>query len=609
MTLIDDADIARNTHAAWEARALAALKGARFDTLRSETLDGLKIEPLYLPADSGARAFRARPGRWDIAQRMDHPDSTQANTLALADLAGGADALILATSEAPSARGRGVAIRELADLLDALAGVHLDLIGLQVDAGAAAPRLARLLMQLARARRLDPAALRIDFGCDPVALLAAGHPRSDIATELAAAARALRSDGFAGATHIADGRVWHNAGASEAQELGLVLASAVESLRLMDGCGLSPDVTASDLCWRMSADADVFLGIAKFRALRLLWARVEATCSLPARAIRLHAESSWRMLTRRDPRVNILRAGAAVFAAGLGGADSVTALPYTSALGLPDAAARRLARNTQLVFLEESHLGHVADPAAGAGGFEALTQQLCEAAWRFFQTLEKAGGLLAAIGKGLPQAAVAEVAGARARAIATRRQPLIGVSEFAAAGEPPFTVLPAVLANPVAPIMAGQRDAEPFEALRDAADAWAARHGARPGVFLAVLGDPAALAPRVNFARGVFEAGGYAVSTSAGGTEHDALVREFASSGARIACLCGSDASAAEHIAGLGAALHGTGAAAVIFAGRRVEGDVLPNAAAIDAFAFEGCDVVELLRLCATRSGMSMGNA
>src|SRR5262249_23123456 len=146
-----------------------------------------------------------------------------------------------------------------------------------------------------------------------------------------------------------------------------------------------------------------FLTVAKFRALRLLWARVEEACGLAPKPVFVAAETAWRMLTRHDPYVNMLRATIATFSAGLGGANAITLPPHTLALALPDAFARRVARNTQLILLEESNLAKVSDPAAGSGGLEALTRQLCAAAWSLFQEIEKAGGILAALQQGLIQ--------------------------------------------------------------------------------------------------------------------------------------------------------------------------------------------------------------
>src|SRR6202007_1517246 len=134
-----------------------------------------------------------------------------------------------------------------------------------------------------------------------------------------------------------------------------------------------------------------------------LWARIEAACGLAPAPAFISAETAWRTLARRDPHVNILRATIAVFAAALGGADAITVLPFTAALGLSDRFARRIARNTQLVLLEESHLAKVADPSAGSGSVEDLTDQLCRAAWALFREIEAAGGLPAAPANGIVQ--------------------------------------------------------------------------------------------------------------------------------------------------------------------------------------------------------------
>ena len=190
------------------------------------------------------------------------------------------------------------------------------------------------------------------------------------------------------------------------------------------------DAARDALSFLLVADADEFLSVAKFRALRRLWARVEEACGLAPKPIRLHAETAWRMTTRRDPWVNLLRTTVAAFSAGIGGADAVTVLPFTTALGLPDAFARRLARNTQLILLEEANLWRVADPAAGAGGFEALTDALCEKAWALFQEIEREGGIVESLARGSLQARIAAVRAAREKAVATRKEPITGTSEF-----------------------------------------------------------------------------------------------------------------------------------------------------------------------------------
>jgi methylmalonyl-CoA mutase len=281
--------------------------------------------------------------------------------------------------------------------------------------------------------------------------------------------------------------VIHDAGGSEAQELAYVLAVGVAYLRALEDAGIPLEDARRMIYARLSADADQFLTMAKFRALRLLWARIEQSCGLTPEPLFVVGETAWRMLTQRDPDVNMLRATIAAFSAGLGGANSVSVLPHTLALGLPDAFARRIARNTQLVLLEESNLDKVSDPAAGSGGIETLTKQLCEAAWSLFQDIEKAGGAFAALEKNIIQPKVAAVRAARDVSIAKRKDILTGASEFPISTRRNRTVLdakPAALPwadelvlsfDALTPI----RLAAPFEELRDRSDDMLAKSGKR----------------------------------------------------------------------------------------------------------------------------------
>ena len=324
-----------------------------------------------------------------------------------------------------------------------------------------------------------------------------------------------------------------------------------------------------------------FLTIAKFRAMRRLWARVEAACGLDPKPLRLHAETAWRMMNRNDPFVNILRTGMAACSAGLGGADSVTVIPYTASLGLADAFARRVARNSQIVLIEESNLARVADPAAGAGGFEALTEELTTTAWAAFQAIEREGGIVASLQAGAIQARIGETRATRAKNVATRREPLTGASEFPFLAEKPVTVLDLPPSDVVAPAFAldgagattcealpSFRLAEPYEALRDASDAHLAATGRRPRVFLANLGTVAVFNARSTFAANAFAAGGIEAVNEEGFSESDALARAFAASGARIACLCSSDALYATHAVAAAEALKKAGATTVYLAGK-----------------------------------------
>ena len=300
------------------------------------------------------------------------------------------------------------------------------------------------------------------------------------------------------------------------------------------------------------------------------------------------------MLTQRDAYVNMLRATMATFSAGLAGANAIAVLPHTLALGLPDAFARRVARNTQLILLDQSNLAKVSDPAAGAGGIEALTRQLCEAAWALFQEIEKAGGIFAALEQGLIQAKVAATRKARETNIARRKDVLTGASDFPnlreaqVAIECPTVTLPAD-GDPswFEPLIA-IRLAEPFERLRDRSDAVLKARGKRPSVFLANLGTAADFTARATFARSFFEAGGIAAIDSEGFSDPVALAVAYEASGADLACLCSSDKVYATTAPEAARALQSAGAQHIYLAGRPGEQEAALRGAGVGEFIFAG---------------------
>src|SRR5476649_1000103 len=247
---------------------------------------------------------------------------------------------------------------------------------------------------------------------------ASPRPWGELSKIFATNIRNLADQGFRGPFAVADGRIIHNAGGSEAQELAFAIAAAVDCLRALEASGVPLDAARGMIYFRLAADDDQFLTMAKLRAVRKLWARVEAACGLAPKPTTVAAETAWRMMTQRDPYVNMLRTTIAVTAAGLGGADNIAVLPHTAALGLPDAFARRVARNTQLILLEESNLAKVADPAAGSGAIEDLTSKLCATAWSQFQEIEAHGGCWAALEHRLIQRHVTAVRTMRETAIA-----------------------------------------------------------------------------------------------------------------------------------------------------------------------------------------------
>ncbi|MDT3686137.1 MAG: methylmalonyl-CoA mutase subunit beta [Pseudorhodoplanes sp.] len=607
MTVPDNLPLAAEfppaTREQWLKLVDGVLKGAPFDKkLAHKTYDGLKIEPLYERAAGASpvagRAALAAP--WQVMALVDHPDPQEANRQALEDLENGANGLVIVCPSSVGSQGFGIdtSADGLARILD---GVYLDAgAPIEFQLTRVAKDVPEHVAELIRQRRLDPASCNLRIGYDPIGLMATGSsspaPWQEIAPLFAGMTQKLADEGFRGPFAAADARVIHNAGGSEAQELSYALSVALAYLRALEAGGIPLDQARRMIFFRLSADADQFLTMAKFRALRKLWGRVEEACDLAPEPAFIAAETAWRMMTRRDPYVNMLRTTIAAFAAGLGGANAITALPFTSALGLPDSFARRIARNMQLILLEESNLAKVADPAAGSGGIEDLTDKLCHASWTLFQEIEAAGGVTAALEAGLIQDKVAQTRGQRERAVAMRKDPLTGTSEFPHLSENSVKVLQA--ASQVAPAFSEKalpciRLAEPFEKLRDASDRMLEKAGARPKVFLATLGTPADSIARATFAKNFFEAGG--IEAMEGHGDMTALAAAFKQSGAKLACLCSSDAIYAAQGAEAAKALAAAGATHIYLAGRPAEAENLKTAG-VQSFIYAGCDVLATLK-------------
>ncbi|GAA4618794.1 methylmalonyl-CoA mutase family protein [Saccharopolyspora hordei] len=588
------ADFPEPTHEQWQAQVAKVLQrsglvgddpaGPVEDVLATTTYDGITVRPLYTepagetgvpglaPFVRGSRPQGSVAEGWDVRQRHDNPDAAETNREVLADLHNGVSSLWLRLG-----RG-GLAVDDLADALD---GVHLDMIGVALDAGAETTAAADALFALAEEQGVRPHALRGTLGADPLGWQARTGQAGD---EEEAVALAERCAGLPelGAL-VVDGLPYHEAGGSDAQELGCSLAAATTYLRWLTEAGIDVETAARLVEFRYAATADQFLTIAKLRAARRLWEQVTRTCGVAerARGQRQHAVTSPAMLTKRDPWVNMLRTTIASFAAGIGGAQAVTTLPFDAAIGLPDSFARRIARNTQSLLLEESHLAQVIDPAGGSYYVESLTDELAKAAWAWFQRIEAAGGLPAALGSGLVADALAATWEQRRTAIAHRRDAITGVSEFPDLDEP-------VLEREPAPEQPGgglpvHRYAEDFERLRDAADA----QPTRPTVFLATLGSLAAHNARASFARNLFAAGGVAC-TDAGATESTADVLA-AYDGAPVVCLCSSDEVYADRAAETAEALKRAGARQVLLAGKP------SGTGGVDGYVHAGCDALAVL--------------
>ena len=599
----------------WLKRVETVLKGADFDKkLVHMTADAIRIEPLYGKAE-GAKPLIGRPAgqAWSLMARLDHTDPQAANQQALDDLENGAKGLHLVFANAVNSYGFG--LPDTADAVaTALEGVMLD-VGAEItlDPGPHGKAAIHAVASLVKARNVLPATTKIRFGLDPLGAWAvtgeAPCPPEQFAKELPKRVSALVDDlrgrGYEGALLKADGRIMHAAGGSEAQELAFALGAALFYLRGLETHGLTLEEARDAIEFRLAADADQILSLAKFRALRLLWARIEEACGLKPKPAFISAETAWRMQTRRDPFVNMLRNTVAVFSAGLGGANAITVLPFTQAIGLPDAFARRMARNTQLVLLEESHLHKVSDPAAGSGGVEHLTQALCEAAWHLLQAGEQRGGLDRALLDGSITTHLHDVNAKRLKEVARRKEAITGTSEFPHITEEPVAVLsPCPVLHQAGPLPV-TRVSEGFEALRDASDRTLAKSGKRPAIFLANIGPVAAFTARNQFAKNLFEAGGIQTFGDSPHIDQDALTKAFQASSCSLACLCSSDALYAEQGVATTQALKSAGATHIYLAGRPGELESSLKQAGIDGFISAGMDVLEFLQNLHRIAGVS----
>ena len=612
MTTNDDlrlaADFPPATHDDWRKLVDGVLKEAPFEKLVGETYDGLAIEPIYPRAKAANPiAGRAAAAPWQIMQRIDHPDAGKANAQARHDLENGATGLVLVFAGANGAHGFGLepSAEAIEKVLD---GIFMDAgIAIELQIGPQSRMAAIHLAEVVKRKGIVPAACDIRFGLDPIGACAvwgsSPYAWPEIVPAVTGAIKGLVAMGFKGPFAAADGRLIHDSGGSEVQELAFVLATAVAYLRAIELAGVALEDAQNMIYARLAADADQFLTLAKFRALRLLWARIEQGCGLAPKPLFVSAETAWRMLTRRDPYVNMLRATMATFSAGLAGANAITVLPHTLALGLPDAFARRLARNTQLILLEESNLAKVTDPAAGSGGIEALTQQLCEAAWSLFQEIEKAGGVFAALEQNLIQRKVAATRTMREQNIAKRKDVLTGATEFpnlheayvAVIDAKPVELAPYGEAKFTFDALAPMRLSAPFEVLRDRSDEILKAKGKRPSVFLANLGNAADFTARATFAKSYFETGGIEAIDSEGFADPAALAAAFRTSGAALVCLCSSDKVYALKAEAAAKALQTAGAKHIYLAGRPGEQEARLRSAGVSEFIFAGGDALVVL--------------
>ncbi len=563
LALASDSDSV--TRADWEKATADVLRKSRrmtesdadalvWEKLARTTLDDITVAPIGSPADLDGLTTAGRPersGDWDIRVHVVGPDAKAANEAVLVDLANGATSVWVELGDPLAA----------ADLESVLAGVYLDLAPVVLDAPGERLAAAEALVDLLVGTTPAPGT---NLGARPV--LDGGST-----DELVAIARLALTTGTLGV--VVDATEAHGRGASDAQELGWSMAAGAAVLRQLTDAGISLGDALGLVEFRYAATDEQFPTIAKLRAARRLWARVaELSGATEPVQQRQHVVTSRAMMGKYDPYVNMLRGTVAAFAAGVGGAESVTVVPFDATLGLPETLGRRIARNTSSLLVAESHLGKVTDPAGGSYAVEKLTDDLAVAGWAELGRIEETGGAAAALADGSFEARVAAVVERRDGLVARRKLPITGVSEFPNLAEQLPQRAPHASADAV------RRYGAAFEELRDAP--------AAAPVYLATMGTVAAHTARATFVSNLLAAGGIAVSQAGATTGPDDLVAALA--GEQVACLAGSDAAYAEWGAAAVEALRAAGVQHVILAGK-------PGDLAVDDSAAMGVDALAFL--------------
>ncbi len=612
--------------AEWLKLVESALKGRDFDkALVSRTYDDIRIEPLYTTRPADSEAVPARQGPWDIRTLVTHPDGAEASAQIAEHRRCGATSCLVRLESEPG-KGDGVVLSnpEQAQRLD----MDTDVC---IEAGDMA--LAQLVLLDAEAGRQER---RIQaFRADPVGRMAStGTLSFDLSSFISDFRNSSQNIDFVNL--VADGSVYEKAGATEVQELAAALATAVHYLRAGIDAGLSVQDAADMVRLRLSTSSDLFVSIAKLRAGLRMWQRIlQASGAVDSPAI-IEAISASGMYTSRDPWVNMLRGTAAGMAGAIGGAFSITVLPYGWAVeGEGSQLSAAMARNIQVILNEESHLGAVCDPAAGSYAIEHLTDHLADRAWEMFQKIEAGGGMVCALQDGWFQTEVAGAVERKRRDAAHRKLPVTGVSEFphldeetaeanivrvpepegsedvsgletttyaavAGALESGATVQQISRALPrpgekLSQVLADFRPSATYEVLRDMSDDYLERNGCRPALFGAFIGSLADFSARAMFARNLAAAGGVTITDGPSDAADANIVSAFEVSGCREVVLCSGDDIYAARAAALATALKAAGAARIWLAGRPGAAEADYTAAGIDGYIYAGSDAAGFL--------------
>ena len=541
----------------WMEKITADLKGADFEKkLVWRTNEGFNVRPFYRSEDlDSVKYLDSLPGEfpyirgtkkdndWFVRQDICADDAKAANEKAIDVLSKGVTSLGFCFCAAVD--NYETALETL------LKDIVLDAVEVNFAAQKGSKELTEAFVAYLKKNNYDLAKVKASVNCDPIGCLTKTGKSCYPVEELVDRAKAIIEAGNAVAglrTISVNGRLFNNAGSSIVQELAFALSMGNEYLAQLTEKGVSVDDAASAMKFNFAVGGNYFMEIAKLRAARMLWATIVKSynpATEEASKMAIHCETSQWNKTVFDPYVNMLRTQTEAMSATIGGADSLTVQPFDSIYKKSEAFSERIARNQQLLLKEESHFDKVTDPSAGSYYIENLTNSIAQQAWDLFVTTEDKGGYLAALKEGFVQATVKETADKRKKAIATRRENLLGTNQF-----PNFTekVADAITKETscgtsccsgetiVEPIVAF-RGAEEFETLRLATE----KAAKSPKAFMLTYGNLAMRLARSQFSCNFFACAGYQVIDNNGFATVEEGVEAAKAAGADIIVLCSSD--------------------------------------------------------------------
>ncbi len=551
---------------AWMDKITADLKGADFEKkLVWKTNEGFNVRPFYRSEDLASldylnslpgefpyvRGTQAATNNWLVRQEIKVSSIAVANAKALEILTKGVDAIEFQFSE------EGIITLENIEKL--LSGINLSKVEINFSAKHGNRKLIEILVAVLKNSKVDISAVKGSLNFDPLGKLAVtGKVCTTIEENIEYVKTVLES-----ASNMPDfktigvnGKYFNNAGCTIVQELAISLSLGNEYLAQLTAKDLSINEVASAIKFNFGISGNYFMEIAKFRAARLLWSSIvegykpigKEVCKM-----HIHAETSNWNKTIFDANVNMLRTQTEAMSATLAGVDSLTINPFDSTYQCADALSERVARNQQLLLKEECHFGNIVDAAGGSYYLENLTDSIASEAWKLFVAIEEKGGFIESLKNGFIQGIVKESATNRKKAIASRRENILGTNQFPNNNEAMAKSISAdsgckaccsheVSADAIVEPIVMFRGAQEFETLRLATE----KSGKRPKVFMLTYGNLAMRLARSQFSGNFLGCAGYEIIDNIGFKTVEEGVEAAKAAKADIVVLCSSDDEYAE---------------------------------------------------------------